>query len=66
MLFGSIISGMVVDKYVIEGGHDWHSIWIIPAAIAAVVVVLFLLLFKDNNKTTSEPVNNKMTSEAVI
>jgi nucleoside transporter len=66
MLFGSIISGMVVDKYVVEGGHDWHNIWIIPASIAAVVVVLFLLLFKDKNKTTSEAVNNKMTSEAVI
>ena len=53
MLFGSIISGVVVDKYVVTGGHDWYSIWIIPAAIAAVVVVLFLLFFKDNNKEIS-------------
>ncbi len=53
MLFGSIISGIVVDKYVIAGGHDWYQIWIIPAAIAAVVVVLFLLFFKDNNKTVT-------------
>ncbi len=53
MLFGSIISGFVVDKYVVTGGHDWYSIWIIPAAIAAVVVVLFLVFFRDNNKEIS-------------
>ncbi len=53
MLFGSIISGVVVDEYVVTGGHDWYSIWIIPAAISAFVVVLFLLLFKDNNKEIS-------------
>lgn len=53
MLFGSIISGIVVDKYVTEGGHDWYQIWIIPAAIAAVVVVAFLLFFKDTNKTVT-------------
>lgn len=50
MLVGSIISGMVVDKYVTTGGHDWYNIWIIPAAIAALVSLLFLLFFKDNNK----------------
>jgi nucleoside transporter len=51
MLVGSIISGMVVDKYVTpEGGHLWYNIWIIPAVISALVVVLFLLFFKDNNK----------------
>ncbi|RZJ64710.1 MAG: MFS transporter, partial [Flavobacterium sp.] len=51
MLIGSIISGMVVDKYAIEGGgHTWYNIWIIPASIAAIVVILFLIFFKDNNK----------------
>jgi len=54
MLVGSIISGMVVDKYAITGGHDWYHIWIIPAGIAAVVALLFLLLFKDNNKPSTE------------
>lgn len=53
MLIGSIISGIVVDKYVVEGGHDWFSIWIVPAAIAAVVVALFLLFFKDGNKAVT-------------
>jgi nucleoside transporter len=57
MLFGSIISGMVVDKYASQGGHDWHSIWVIPAGIAALVTLLFLLFFKDNNKPASETAN---------
>lgn len=50
MLIGSIISGMVVDKYAVDGGHHWYNIWIIPASIAAVVVLLFLIFFKDDNK----------------
>lgn len=53
MLIGSIISGIVVDKYVINGGHEWFSIWIVPAAIAAVVLALFLLFFRDGNKTVA-------------
>jgi nucleoside transporter len=50
MLIGSIISGMVVDKYVVDGGHTWYNIWIIPAVISAAVALLFILFFKDNNK----------------
>jgi len=56
MLIGSIISGMVVDKYVVEGGHDWYSIWIVPAMIAAGVSLLFMLFFSDKNKVQKEPV----------
>ena len=54
MLIGSIISGMVVNKYVVDGGHMWKSIWIIPAAIAALVALLFLLFFRDRNKSVTE------------
>ncbi|GEO05649.1 nucleoside permease [Adhaeribacter aerolatus] len=51
MLIGSLISGVIVDKWQLPaGGHNWQIIWLIPAAIAAVVVVLFLLLFQDKNK----------------
>ncbi|GGK87782.1 nucleoside permease [Rufibacter glacialis] len=54
MLIGSLLSGVVVDKY--QTGpetHDWQTIWLIPAAIAAAVLLLFLLLFKDRN--TQQP-----------
>lgn len=53
MLIGSFISGMVVDKYVVGTGHDWYSIWIIPAAIAAVVAVLFVMFFSDKKKVSA-------------
>ena len=52
MGIGSILSGKVLDKYsIIEGTvtkHDWTSVWMIPAGIAAVVLVLFILFFKEN------------------
>ncbi|ACU05842.1 MULTISPECIES: nucleoside permease [Pedobacter] len=50
MLIGSIISGMVVDKYVVDGSHLWKEIWMIPAAISAAVAIMFLLFFSDKKK----------------
>ncbi|EOR95794.1 Putative nucleoside transporter yegT [Arcticibacter svalbardensis MN12-7] len=50
MMIGSLVSGPVVDAYITSEGHDWHIIWLIPAAIAAVVMLLFIIYFKDNNK----------------
>ncbi|GEP89520.1 nucleoside transporter [Chitinophaga terrae (ex Kim and Jung 2007)] len=51
MLIGFLISGPIVNAYKTSAtAHDWHSIWLIPAGIAAVVLVLFMLFFKDNNK----------------
>ncbi|MDX5420284.1 MAG: MFS transporter, partial [Hymenobacteraceae bacterium] len=50
MLIGSLLSGVIVDAYQLpDGGHDWRTIWLIPAAIAGAVLVLFVLLFKDRN-----------------
>ncbi len=51
MLIGSLVSGPIVDAYVTSGGHDWKSIWLIPAGIAVAVVILFLLFFRDNRKS---------------
>jgi MFS family permease len=46
MFIGSILSGWVVGKYAIEGGgHDWQTIWLIPAAMALVVLMLFAVFF---------------------
>lgn len=50
MLIGSLVSGPLVDAYATGAtGHDWKSIWLIPAAIAGVVLLLFILLFHDRN-----------------
>jgi Nucleoside H+ symporter len=30
---------------VVSGGHDWQTIWLIPAAMALGVLILFALFF---------------------
>jgi nucleoside transporter len=51
MLIGSWVSGVIVDSYAyVENGatlHQWQSIWLIPAAMAAVVMALFIVFFKE-------------------
>jgi nucleoside transporter len=50
MYIGSILAGIVTEKYTIAGVKDWGAIWMVPAGIAAVVLVLFVLFFKDNTR----------------
>ena len=51
LLIGSLISGVVAQKYELAGGlHDWKGIWLIPAAIALVVMLLFVLFFKEDKQ----------------
>ena len=45
MLIGFWVAGQVTDHFVVEGGHDWKSIWLFPAGFALVVLVCFLLTF---------------------
>ncbi len=49
-LVGAAVSGRVVNQYATVNGssvtHDWHAIWMVPAAGAFVVFVLFALLFR--------------------
>ena len=47
MLIGFWVAGQLTAAFAIDGGHDWRSIWIYPAAFAAVIAVLFALLFKN-------------------
>ena len=55
MLIGFWIAGLVAEKYSVADGHDWKSIWMIPAAISAVVFVLYAVLFKDDKKKIISP-----------
>jgi nucleoside transporter len=51
MLIGFSIAGMISEKYTLPGGgHDWKSIWIIPAIIAGVVLLLFAVLFNERRQ----------------
>ena len=57
MLIGSLLSGQIVDAHLIPSGqHDWQTIWLIPAGIAAAVLLVFLLMFKDQNAPVPEEV----------
>jgi len=47
MLIGFKVAGMIVDNYVIEVGHDWKSIWLIPAGFSILVMLFFMLTFKN-------------------
>jgi nucleoside transporter len=56
MLIGYYISGPIVDHWQTSPTtHDWKTIWLIPAGIAALVLVVFLLFFKDKNNTEIQP-----------
>jgi len=47
MLIGFWFAGYVADHYKTAAGHDWSSVWMVPALIAAAILGLFALLFKD-------------------
>jgi nucleoside transporter len=53
MLIGFWIAGLIADHYKTPTGHDWKSIWMIPAAIAGVIMLLFLAFFKDTKKSVN-------------
>jgi nucleoside transporter len=50
MFIGTLISGKVVDKYVIPGAHNWKGIWFVPAYIALAVLIYFILFFKEKRQ----------------
>ena len=52
MAIGTYAAGLVVDSYVVEGGHDWQTIWLVPCIFAAAVTVLFSVLFNEAKKDT--------------
>jgi uncharacterized membrane protein YeaQ/YmgE (transglycosylase-associated protein family) len=52
MFIGSWVSGRVVDAFGGPAGHDWQSIWLVPAAGAAVVLLLFAFFFRSEGDST--------------
>jgi nucleoside transporter len=50
---GAFVSGRVVDAYVQGTGHDWRSIWIVPAVMAAVVLFVFAVAFRPSKPRPS-------------
>jgi nucleoside transporter len=51
MLIGFKVAGLVVDRYAAAGAHDWHAVWLVPAAIAATIFAAFALAFRSAGTT---------------
>lgn len=47
MLIGFHVAGAITDLYASGKLHDWHSIWLYPAALAALIFVAFALTFRN-------------------
>jgi nucleoside transporter len=55
MLIGFRIAGAVVDLHASGSAHDWHDIWLVPAAIAAVIFIAFALAFRNAAAASRRP-----------
>ncbi|MEP7279755.1 MAG: nucleoside permease [Bacteroidota bacterium] len=50
MLIGTLFSGFIADRYKLAEGHDWKSIWLVPAIIAAGVLIYFIAFFREKKE----------------
>lgn len=54
MVIGTSFSGFVAERFKTESGHDWTSIWYVPAAIAVFVLIYFLIFFKEKTEIKTQ------------
>ncbi|MEK6321066.1 MAG: nucleoside permease [Acidobacteriota bacterium] len=54
---GSLVSGLVVDAFTVNGVKDWQTIWYIPSAFAAVIALFFVMAFRDK---VSDKAHNRL------
>ena len=47
MLIGFWVAGWITDHYSQANGHDWQTIWLLPALFALAIMVMFMWLFRD-------------------
>ena len=47
MLIGFWVAGKITDQYALAEGHNWNTIWLIPAGFAAIVFFIFMASFKN-------------------
>jgi len=50
LFIGALVSGRVVSSFATPAGpvaHDWHRIWLVPAAMSAVVLLIFAVVFQE-------------------
>jgi nucleoside transporter len=52
LFIGSLLSGPVVDAYRTASGHDWRSIWLVPAIGAFAILLVFAALFRPAREAT--------------
>jgi sugar phosphate permease len=50
MFIGTWFSGIVVDKYKIDNGHEWLKIWSVPAYIAIGALIYFIIFFREKRQ----------------
>lgn len=47
MLIGFWVAGWITDYYSRADGHDWQTIWLLPALFALAIMAMFVVLFRD-------------------
>ncbi|ENA0612092.1 MFS transporter [Enterobacter bugandensis] len=58
---GSILSGMAVDYFSVDGVKDWQTIWLVFAAYALVLTVLFYFTFHDRDPGKNSALHTKVS-----